>query len=335
MVVYTPILKSRAGEMSAIRHLAPEQVAHLLPIVEVVPSGSGRTVEQFLSRAARFPNELRFGLDLRHVLGDGGGALLLRELAAGLPMLVSLLPVVHLDDDPALLAEAADTARRHADEAIVRLPANGPPYDDIATQRELDRLCARTGLAVEQCHLLIDADAVASDRDVSVVEPEVRKRVSWAKRFAWRSIIVAAGAMPGNVRQAGFRTPTPVHRWDLELWNRVRDLGVRYADYGIAHPGPVERGWRPPPNLRYTDDEVWWVYRWPGGEAARATMRELCRVLTHSEHWPSDGESFSWGDERIAACAAGRAGPGNATSWRAWGTSHHLAHVVARLPRTR
>jgi hypothetical protein len=93
-------------------------------------------------------------------------------------------------------------------------------------------------------------------------------------------------------------------------------------------------GGRPPmPNIRYTGDDAWWIYRWPSEKNQDAAMYELCRALVESPHWPVDGHNFSWGDQEIALRASGDCGPGNAMQWRAWGTSHHLAHVADQLRR--
>jgi hypothetical protein len=43
------------------------------------------------------------------------------------------------------------------------------------------------------------------------------------------------------------------------------------------------------------------------------------------------GAQYSWGDEQIDRSANKSTGPGNATKWRAYGTSHHLAMVTDRL----
>lgn len=109
----------------------------------------------------------------------------------------------------------------------------------------------------------------------------VRKCVSWAQRYPWRSVAVAGGAMPQSISHLPTHAPTAVRRWDLQLWKRVADLGVLYADYGIAHPGMAGPRWRPMPSPRYTDDEVWWIYRWPqdpiGRRGRRRTMTGTCR----------------------------------------------------------
>jgi hypothetical protein len=46
-------------------------------------------------------------------------------------------------------------------------------------------------------------------------------------------------------------------------------VGVQYADYGTAHAAMTGTKWLPKPNLRYTDDENWWVYRWPEDKKGR------------------------------------------------------------------
>lgn len=87
------------------------------------------------------------------------------------------------------------------------------------------------------------------------------------------------------------------------------------------------------PSLRYTDDEVWWIYRWPQDTIDRPAMYDLCKALVASDHWPTEGIDFSWGDHQIAARASGVGGRGNATNWRTGTTSHHLAQVVVSAPR--
>ncbi|MCZ7437496.1 hypothetical protein O7598_13915 [Micromonospora sp. WMMC241] len=123
----------------------------------------------------------------------------------------------------------------------------------------------------------------------------------------------------------------PTTRRDLELWERIHDHGIQFADYGISHPGTNQRARGPAPNIRYTDRDTWWTYRAARDGRGNSAIYDLCRALVSADHWPPDGRRFSWGDEQIARRAAGHAGPGTATQWLAWGTSHHLAYVAAQL----
>ena len=88
------------------------------------------------------------------------------------------------------------------------------------------------------------------------------------------------------------------------------DLGVGYADYGIAHPRMIRVGRAPMPSLRYTVDDVWWIYRWPQEKLASPSMYDLCKALIAADHWAAAGADFSWGTGRSPRgqrASAGRA----------------------------
>ncbi|GIH20705.1 beta family protein [Rugosimonospora africana] len=336
MVTYMPILKGKAGELDAIAHLSGALVWHLLPIFEVVPTAQGPTKDayRFCEKARNsLPADLTIAVDVRHLPDITEGLRrpmcdIAEDLGAwGIPM----LPVVHLYDSSTRLADVRYAADLHGGHAIVRLGSDTRDPDDAEAEEALDRLRSEGGLMIEQCHLVLDMFEVRSERDLTRVEPVVRKCVSWAQRYPWSSVTVAVGAMPQGISHIPVNTPTPIPRWDLQLWQRVADLGVQYADYGIAHYGLTTASWRPMPSLRYTDDEVWWIYRWPQDPIGRPAMYDLCKALVASDHWAAAGRGFSWGDHQIAARAEGVGGPGNAANWRAWATSHHLAKVVDQL----
>jgi hypothetical protein len=105
---------------------------------------------------------------------------------------------------------------------------------------------------------------------------------------------------------------TVVPRWDLALWQRLRDTGIQYGDYGITHPQISGPGWRPSPTLRYTLDDAWHIHHRPDSHPIAVA-----------------DPAFSWGDAELARHA--ESPEGHRPNWRAWGTSHHLAHVVHHL----
>jgi Beta protein len=103
-----------------------------------------------------------------------------------------------------------------------------------------------------------------------------------------------------------------------------------FGDYGPASPAmPSDIPFAPLPNLRYSAADSWQVYReqkvLPGNES----FYTLCQRVVQSNHWCGSG--YSWGDGEIDRCSKSIPGPGTATEWRSYGTSHHLAHVVDRL----
>jgi hypothetical protein len=338
MAVYVPILKGREGEFRAVAHLAPALVPQVLPIFEVSPSDAGPTKDayQFVVKARDFlPGGLAVAVDVGYLDDPADGLRRpLRDIAEDLAAsAIPMLPVVHLYDSPQRMGDVGYAADLHSGHAVVRLGSGTADPDDEEAESQLNRLRDHAGLAVEDCALVLDFFEVRSERDVTRVEPIIRKCVSWAQRYRWQSITVAAGAMPQSISQLPTNQATPIRRWDALLWGRVRELGVQYGDYGIAHPTMAGKGWRPMPNVRYTADDVWWIYRWTSDGNGIAAVCDLCKAIVAADHWPSLGRTFSWGDAEIAARAGGMGRPGNATSWRAWGTSHHLAQVVDQLRR--
>lgn len=338
MVTYMPILKGREGEINAVGHLSPA-LRRVLPIFEVDPATHDpiKDAYRFSKKVCgSLPAGRVIAVDVWHLKDPTTGLRRpMRDIADDLDgWLIPMLPVLHLDDSPARLAEARYAAELHRGTAILRLGSDTHDPDDAEAEEALDRLHDQAGLPIEQYHLLLDLFELRSERNLTRAEPVVRKCVSWAQRYPWRSITVAAGAMPPSISHIPVTTPTPVRRWDLELWQRVADLGVQYADYGIAHPAIAGAKWPPMPSLRYTDDEAWWIYRRPREAMQRHPMYDLCEALVASDHWPATGRDFSWGDQQIAARAVGHSGPGNPANWRAWTTSHHLAHVVNQLTRS-
>ncbi|GAA5192450.1 hypothetical protein GCM10023322_52060 [Rugosimonospora acidiphila] len=337
MVNYVPILKARKGELQALSRLAPSLGSLVTPIFEVSPSPDGplENARQFNDKIVDFaPPGTRIGVDVNYLDDtpeDSGCPV--SEIAGHLfNFQIPMAPVIHLSDSDRRLESHGDAARMN-DGAFVRLGGiSATDPDPDRAERDLPRIWNVTGLGPDQCDLLIDLAEVRSERDVGRAVPLARRMVQWAMPAGWRSIVVAAGAMPESL--SGFPTneATQSRRWDAELWQQVADLGVDYGDYSIGHPAMSANGRRPLPSLRYAANGAWWIYRWRRHETGgNDAFHDLCKALVTSEHWPGQGSEYSWGDGELAKCARRERGPGGATEWRAWGTSHHLAHVIDHL----
>ncbi|SCL34775.1 Beta protein [Micromonospora pallida] len=314
--VYRPILTAGRSELEALGHLDTDAAALVVPILTLTDGDS-------VDLPRRLPAGLTVAVDLAGLPGTGPLLGLLRQ---GVP----LVPVIGFAErDDRLVAQGA-AARSHLGWAVLRLRLRVDPYGPDAATGAAERIWRRTGLMPEQCDLLLDVGEVCCAADLRTAEPRVRRLVDWARRHAWRSVTVAAGAMPPALPGLPDGEPVRLARWDWLLWQKLTGLGLGYGDYGIrsATPGPPERL----PAMRYTADEAWWIYRWSRrGGRGDDRVAELCRAVVSASHWPAAGAGFSWGDHEIVRRARGAAGAGSATSWAAWGTSHHLAHVLATL----
>lgn len=334
--VYTPILKGKAGEFEALRHVSPDVRSAIRPIIELVPDDEGHiNLDQMLRVINRsIPSGLLISLDFTYV--RDGSASLLSGVAehlclAGIP----LRPLVRSDDSSEALGAARDASRLHGRGACLRMGTleEDPSTDEV--EERLSDVLAGLGLEAEQVDLLIDFREVLSQRDVDRVAPAARKLLKWSENRPWRSVTLAAGGFPESIAGLDRDAVTAVPRYDAMLWKSVtqsvNSLPVWFGDYGIANPAPVKRVPHPSmPNLRYTAGLNWMVYRQASPrEAGNERFYELCTALVGSSHWM--GPQYSWGDERLDRCASRSITPGNASKWRAYGTSHHLAVVTDRL----
>jgi hypothetical protein len=328
--VYRPILRPRRGELTALHHLDADAARRVMPIIE-------------LSLAEQLPQLLRkmpprtgaIAVDLS-AIGDPGDLLNsppleLAEELAGLG--VAMLPVLRAYDSGRRLVEHGLAARMHLGRAVLRLQPHLDAHNPAAATEVTDRMLAGSGLDAECVDLVIDLAETACTASANRFEERARSVLRWARTKTWRSVTVAAGAMPPNLDDLPTDEPVAVGRLDAEVWARLCEPGVGYADYGVT--SPVRRlgiSHRQLPTLRYTAERNWWIYRWARrGGRSDDRCHDLCRTLVGSPHWPATGARFSWGDAQIARRARSARGGGSSASWMAWSTSHHIAYVLHTL----
>jgi hypothetical protein len=194
---------------------------------------------------------------------------------------------------------------------------------------------AAAALEPTEIDLLIDLAETACLAHADEVVERARRVLRWARDLPWRSVSVASGAMPPNLDDLPTDRPVAVGRLDARVWARLGAPGIGFADYGVT--SPVRRlgvqHHRQLPTLRYTTERDWWIFRWARrGGRSDDRCHDLCRTLVTSPQWPSAGARFSWGDAEIARRARTARGAGSSASWIAWGTSHHISHVLRALP---
>ncbi|MEV6299600.1 beta family protein [Actinoplanes sp. NPDC051861] len=323
--VYRPILRPRRGELTALAHLSEEEAARVEPIVELDPSESILP----LLRELR-PRTGAVALDFGNLPDSPGepSVLVAEKLRR---MGIGMVPVLRPYESGFRLKAHGLAARMHLDRAILRLrphaDAGNPAEADSATERVL----RASELGPENVDLLIDLAETACAAHADEVVERARRVLRWARTASWRSVSVASGAMPPNLDDLPTDRPVRVGRLDARVWAHLGEPGVGYADYGVT--SPVRRlgvqHHRQLPTLRYTSSLDWWIYRWARrGGRSDDRCHDLCRTLVTSPQWPSTGARFSWGDAEIARRARTARGAGSSASWIAWGTSHHISHVL-------
>jgi len=363
VIAYMPILKAKAGELDALSHLTAPSI-EFRPVLEIVPpyntddlNGEGpvakkrknatsarEKLDKRLNQIAiiirdRLPAGLAPVIDTGHVDGlphaDDLWTTLMTTLAARLEP-TPVRPAFRLTDPPAKLTRLAEISAELGEGGCLRLGTPDADPDPKAAASTIRNVLAKIGLDVEQVDLLIDMWEIKSVRDVSRAQGIASEVLAWSDQAPWRSVTLASGSFPASLQGLPTDGASALPRLDAQLWKGVRNEKPArvpdYGDYAIAHPALSTAGWPSNPNLRYATAYEWQVYRkkFPK-EAGNERFCLICRDLVESEHFPSDNMERCWGDKQIALRAHDRAEPGNASKWRAFGTSRHLAVVIDRL----
>lgn len=328
--VYHPILRPRRGELTALAHLSADEAGHVLPIVELAP---GDTLTPLI-RELR-PRSGTIAIDFGHVPEPAGDPELLARHMAELG--IAMIPVLRPHESSLRLSAHGNAARLHQHRAVLRLRPHTDAANPAGADAVAERVLRATALDPNEIDLMIDLAETACVAHTAEVEDRARRVLRWARTAPWRSVSVAAGAMPPNLDDLPTDRPVAVGRLDARVWASLSEPDVGYADYGVT--SPVRRDGvqhhRQLPTLRYTTDRDWWIYRWARrGGRSDDRCHDLCRTLVTSPQWPSAGARFSWGDAEIAKRARTARGAGSSASWIAWSTSHHIAHVLRTLPNT-
>lgn len=346
---YVPVLKGKRGEFRALEEMDAADCHRLRPLVEVPPiqwdydaECPAKTVDAHLASlpdqlTRAWPHKGAFSLDLGLLPDDDRMADSTHPLTfvldaardRGLPV----VPVSGLARPKVFHSAIREAIGRHGSGVCLRL--EGDDFDslppDLATQ--LEELLAHYGTPREEVDLVLDFGEL-TDGTAGLVLQFVFAFVNTDPHIGeWRSLAVTGSAFPETLGSLEADSISIIPRIEWQTWKKLRSKEASLArlpdfgDYAIANPALAEvdfRLMRMSANLRYTTGDDWMVLR---GRNVRdygfEQFNDLCQKLLERREYA--GPDFSWGDAYIARCAEGSDGPGNATTWRTVGTSHHLA----------
>ena len=339
---YVPILKGKRGELDALRDLQPSTRMRIRPLVEILPSPEEQDV---ISDVGKALDALAVRWPLEPIMLDVGYFDLETETgptALGIAMnsaegrLAHAVPVFRLADGAAVRADVARAANRDGHGAAIRLIGEDLDLFPDELNDELANALDRVELERGEIDLLIDLSAVTGAAAVlggSRLVASLVRELDGVSEF--RSVTVASGAFPVDLSNVPPWTVGELPRDDAALYSRIlrRPLArtIDYGDYAIAHPLLANGApFAPPPQLRYTVADRWLTLKGkrndPGGNSQ---FYDVCAMI--AEHPDFVGAGLGPADKRIAEGRDSGLGPGNATTWRSIGTTHHIDLVVARL----
>ncbi len=351
--LYVPVLKGREGELRALQELSAATRARLRPIVEVppIPWDYGedeplKTIDDHLStfgpKMQRCWGNEPLWIDLMWISADerlANGTHPVQEiLEVGRDVGLRLIPTTSLIRDEAYQHSVREAVA--ADKRGFALRVQLADFEDPEAGHDaMDQVCSMLECGPEETDLVIDLGAVAEGNAPAILVASMSILQNLRHAGRWRTLALVGGSFPQNLTGLAPDDISLVSREEWRLWRAVRQRSAvlkqmpSFGDYGISHPEPSEvdpRIMRPSASVRYTTQDHWLV---PKGRNLRAhgfdQYHEVCKTLVQRPEY--SGADFSWGDGYIWNCAHREDGPGNLTTWRKVGTSHHLTFVATAL----
>lgn len=352
---YVPILKAKRGEFQALQKMQRAVKLCFTPLLEIPPvpwdyarEGPLKTIDGHL---ASFPPAIQKAWGTRRVFfvdafmleGAGRTARKVQPLAHLFDKCRQLgllpVPVTGFDRTRNYQRAVHDVIARDHRGCCLRITTADLDAGAFP-QARMASLLRRMGLGPEEVDLLVDFGFIQDAQlgGFKLVVPTWLGAVPDV--LDWRSLILAACGFPPNLGALAQNAVSTIARTEWRLWDHVvkgkaaLSRVPTFSDYAVAHP---ELSAFDPrfmimiPNIRYTRADEWLVARGVNPKKVRASQQYqgLCQTLLRTRQ--CQAARFSWGDRYLRECARGQGGPGNATTWRTVGTSHHLAFVVNQI----
>lgn len=325
---YLPMMRTKAGEITALRMLSPAARARVLPVFHMCATIAAGFGSGLSAAWAGQPT----ALDGSWNAGQHGSSHMFQGLLAamrsgGIPT----IPVV------------GQTDPGHYQAAVH--PMVGP--DGVAVKATLGQLpsvpawIASAGWSPADVDLIVDLKHIAGF-DLGSFSGYVLSSLNSASSSfsSFRSVTLASGAAPKDAGSLS-RGVNRITRLDWHLWNAIHPHLplVDYADYMTGHPDLTD-----PPgaamatatvSARYSLDNEWLIIKgFPVGGATGQPMDVQYRA--HANTIVADpgfnGIPNCWADTEIAAAASVIAGRGSRQKWSEFAANRHMSLVADRLP---
>ena len=346
-MLYYPLLRTKKGELNALSTLKHSSIPFVRPILQVpppeldmdgmptAPSGEfvtkiANTLQPILAYNSQFtcfldisPAGLNHDLitDLLFSIAKDGG---------------TPHPVFRLTGSDSY-AQLYNKLIGKPKQAIIRI---GIKEVGVKLIQSVRSALEAYQLDADKTLVLLDMGDISSDElALDMYELGLVGAIDQIRRLQVGGIILASFALPMSIQTLPKWKLVPFIRKEMEVFRNVRtgaEYDVQYSDYAtgnvIGDPTPSRQG---APKIRYTFPNTYGIVKGEKTGRTPNTMAEQFHRLSQFivKHTDYPGPAFSWGDEFVYQASKEGSHPrGNATSWVAVNTSHHIELVVSMLP---
>lgn len=361
--VYVPILKAKAGELSALMHLKGAAVEHVLPWFDISPINDDKLeklssqlfppIEAYLSGVAAEISTVwknrKILLDMpkwaTNAQTEGGEHVLpfLRNELASFRVTANLVVDYVRWDDPVYANALRGAGVTGGCDFALRLVMDSDTVEELSEEElvleRLTDIADALDFDPALVMVMIDFGDISNEKHtVPDLVSKSERAIDLLSRAGFKIFRLAGCSLPAFISQS-VKTKNStglVVRKEMEAWRTLivqpglNSLG--FSDYGIRGPNAKETGGASNANgkIRYTiDREIFIARGYPLTEGLKgAQHQELARLVIKSGHWVD--EKFSWGDQEILRCSEGEFS-GSSSDWIAIDTNHHIHSVVREV----
>jgi len=328
---YVPILKGKKGEFGALQELNVSVRQQITPLIEIPPVGWNykescpqKTIDDHIES---FPDKIynSWGtdksvfVDLYFVepgdcTADGQhplNALMLSVHAKS----IKAIPVTSLYRSPDFQKAVIDIVKAQGQGVCLRLSRE--ELDNfVSDESTVAKLLGDLGLSYRECDLILDLQDISS-LDINDTVVSCCKAIQTLPNVnEWRTLTLAGCSFPSSLAAIPTNSSKVLIRKEYILWHRLAVIAKElprvpsFGDYGVSHadsPDIDPRKMKMSVNLRYTSDKSWLVLKARGAN------------------------SFGYTQFNGLDCSRRNDRPGNASTWRQVGTSHHITLVSEQI----
>jgi hypothetical protein len=329
---YVAMLRSKAGEVTALEHLAVQARQRLLPVVHLVATPPPTFVQRLPAAWDR-----PVGIDGLFNYSTSGSAHTFTSIVQTLRQAgMTVSPTVESDADPGYVQAVGKLVTVKHPNVVVKVALRDLPTIDTWVRRH--------GWAPGNVDLVISVGHIAefATRDFApFVEHSIKNNLP--NPGSWLSVTLASSSAPKDYSAlAPGRNVVPRLCWALwqHVYQKVTGFQLDFGDYAIAHPDLTE-----PPgvamvrasvSVRYAVDDSWIVLKGrsttgAAGQSMRTQYTAHARALQKERQF--NRLPGCWGDQRITAIATTPGvGSGSRQTWVEIGVNRHISLVADRLP---
>jgi hypothetical protein len=357
---YVPILKWKRAEQGALEALSMEDKKYITPLIQMVMPKQKDPQAQLEDFIIKFEEQIpQIPEKIMKIWGSTPifvdfSLLFTNELkiksvksifATGKKLGATLIPVIHLNDDPDLKKVVYSLAKENKSGMCLRLIC--PDFSDLQKlNQDIANFLSVSGLTEKDVDLLVDIKETAENTDKFIKYFELSQKIP--NLLKWRTFIFASGTFPKDLSGCKHDEENFIPRLDWKNWkdqvvsnNLTRKPS--FSDYTIQYPiyNDSVQFFHPTASIKYTLENEWLIMK---GQRQKFEQYLANAELLVRDNQKFYGKDFSFGDKYIAEKAnhfavyiKNRAikGTGSTETWLKAGINHHfvlVAHQVASLP---